>query len=380
MTATRPIVATVISHLAVGGAENVAITLAEALHEQVDFRFFVVLRSREKTEVGREMSARLSALNIPVAFGTALPFKRGGAAQAAWNLRRRIAQIRPAAVHLHTEIPEFTLALATLFPGIGSSVAVIRTIHNTRLWPEWKTIGCFVERRLAHATVVGVSRAALEAHGQLSERCGAMPKRAAPHRHLIHNGVRQPPAAARNHGSAPQILFAGRFERQKGADLLPAILNRAARRSALHAEVTLAGTGTLENNLKTSVELSSLRWPVRIVRPIADLAGKLGRFDAILMPSRFEGLPLIAIEALLAGVPVVSAAAPGLVEVIPPEDPLSAPVDDVDGLAQHLATCLEDLPRFRAHVATRIPQLQAKFGIRQMAARYLELYGELASP
>lgn len=375
MTATeRPAVTAIITHLALGGAENVALSLASRLSVEFRMSFFVVLEEERPTAVGREMAARLAALAIPFAFGTARSFKRGGALEAAWRLRRFMAAHRPRLLHVHTEIPELTLALATMLPA-SVHVPVLRTVHNVELWGGWGAIGHWVERRLGKAAVAGVSRAALAADDSLRRAAGA-PLPPSWGRRLIYNGVEPmgPPRPPRPAG--PQrVLFAGRFEPQKGADLLPAILARAAERTTVPFEVTLMGSGSLGDTL--SRQVAALPCPVRVAPPTPDLARRLHEFDVVLMPSRFEGLGLLAVEALLAGVPVVATAAPGLEEVVPPNDPLSAPIADIDAIAAALTEYLRDPAYHRSRVAARLPELRARFDIAATAAQYGRLYTQL---
>jgi glycosyltransferase involved in cell wall biosynthesis len=370
----RPAVTVIITHLGVGGAENVALSLAERLAADFRLSFFIVLEEQAETDVGRSMAAGLQALTIPFMFGSARPFKRGGVVEAAWNLRRFIAAQRPQLLHVHTEIPELTLALATMLPGLAQT-STLRTIHNAELWGGWGAIGRWVERRLGRAAVAGVSQAALAADDRLRAVAGA-PVLPPAWRRLIYNGVEIGNPVTRVRQPGPQrVLFAGRFEPQKGADLLPAILAAVATRTTTPFEVTLMGSGSLGDRLTR--EVAGLSCRVRVVPPIPDLAQHLAGFDVVLMPSRFEGLPLVAIEALLAGVPIIATAAPGLAEVVPPNDLLSAPIEDVEAIADRLANYLRDPKLYRDRVAMRLPELRAHFSAASTAAKYAQFYTQL---
>lgn len=377
MSTMRPAVLHVITHLALGGAENVALRMIEALHETYAFEVFAVLEEGNNTPVGREMVARLARLSVPVHFGTRIPFKRGGVLLAACALGRQLRRRRWALVHVHTEIPELTLAQAiALVP--GGAPPVLRTVHNARLWDGWGGIGNWTERRLRDAAVAGVSEAALSADDALRIRAGVKPA-AAGRRVLVYNGVPEPAASVKPEPrDVCRILYAGRFEPQKGADLIPAILKAAAAITTVRAEVVLAGGGSLEPGIAAGIADPATRWPVRIIPGISALGDQIGKYDVVLMPSRFEGLGLVAIEALFAGVPVVATQAPGLVEVVPADDPLSCPVDDVGALANALAACLADPARFREAVAARLPALRVRFGVPAMAAGYRALYRTVA--
>ncbi len=371
MAAERLPVMAIITHLALGGAENVALSLAEHLAGEFRMSFFIVLAEGSDTDVGHEMAARLDSLGISYAFGAVRPFKRGGVIQAAWQLCRFIAEQQPRLLHVHTEIPELTLALATMLPG-AVSLPVLRTVHNVELWGGWGPVGRWVERRLGMAVVAGVSNAALSADDAL-RKAAKLPALAPLDRRLIYNGVEPRHTVRSARLAGPQrVLFAGRFEHQKGADLLPAILARTAERTAVPFEVTLMGSGSLHNALVHKI--AKLPCPARIMPAVPNLAQRLSEFDVVLMPSRFEGLPLLAIEALLAGVPVVATCAPGLAEVVPSNDSLSAPIDDVDAIANCLIEYLEKPTLHQQRVAERLPDLQARFLVQAMADQYRDTY------
>jgi len=57
-----------------------------------------------------------------------------------------------------------------------------------------------------------------------------------------------------------------------------------------------------------------------------DIYAILTAFDAVALPSRFEGLPLVAVEAAVAGVPVVAYAVDGLIDMLDP--PFAVPPGD----------------------------------------------------
>ncbi len=374
-----PRVLQVITHLALGGAEEVAISLAEALQHDVAFTFFTV-QGGPRDEIGREFYRRLQACGIPVHSGTVLPMKLGGALAAGFQLRQLIWRLRPDIVQLHTEIPETTFACAALF-GLPRELRVIRTIHNTTLWPAWARLGAWTERRLSGAEVVGVSQAARDGlhRFQTAHRVPPAPSRRS---QVIYAGVHRsggpaPRAARPLPPSGPvRVLFAGRLEPQKGVDLVPAIVEHAATLTSRPVELHIAGAGTLEPEIQRWVGAQATPWAVTMGPPIPNLAGALGegRHDLILMPSRFEGLSLIAVEALLAGVPVIATRIPGPLEVFPDGYPLLAEPEDVPGLAGVLARAIEDLEPLTAHVVSLRSQLRDRFSLEAMGTGYLQLY------
>jgi len=138
---------------------------------------------------------------------------------------------------------------------------------------------------------------------------------------VVPNGV--PDAAAGSHGGRPNgpIIFAGRFTRNKGADIIarmaPLVLERAPARQFI-----LAG-GHGDEFETSSLHRLAARYPQQ-----CRLAGWLPRDELhrlfaeaslVVIPSRYEPFGMIALEAMSLGVPVLACASGGLAEIIQPD-------------------------------------------------------------
>jgi glycosyltransferase involved in cell wall biosynthesis len=103
------------------------------------------------------------------------------------------------------------------------------------------------------------------------------------------------------------VVFVGRLEKQKDPILLVDSLV-AAVEMGLNVRLLIVGDG----NLRTATELHAAASPAadRIHflgwRPRSVIARLLGACDAMLLTSRFEGMPIAVLEALACGLPVVS--------------------------------------------------------------------------
>ena len=150
----KPRVLHVITKLDLGGAESVAIDLVGALHESVDFAVYGVMALDAPTRVGRDMADRLARWKVPFFAGATGHFKKGGVLVSAWRLARAVAKFRADVVHLHTEMPELTYAIATVLSPRLRNVQVLRTVHNCELWIDWAGTGRRVTQRLAGSTAL----------------------------------------------------------------------------------------------------------------------------------------------------------------------------------------------------------------------------------
>src|SRR5262249_20502845 len=144
----------------------------------------------------------------------------------------------------------------------------------------------------------------------------------------------------------PLAVCAGRVTRQKGQDILMSAWPQV-RQDCPTAELTMVGDGDL------LAELRSRSLPgVRFAGAVRDVRGWLAAADLVVLPSRWEGLPLTALEALAAGRAVVASAVPGLAEVVsvPVGDPVGevVPPESPTALAAALGRRLGDQALCRA--------------------------------
>jgi glycosyltransferase involved in cell wall biosynthesis len=320
------------------------------------------------------MAADLARWTIPVFHGTRMPFKRGGVVAAALAIVQAVKRARPDVVHLHTEVPELAYALACTLSRRVRQTPMLRTVHNVSLWIAWDRLGRWATQQLAHGEAVAVSQAAADADEAIATRT------ARPRPLVIPNGVMAVPTRTGPRRAGPvRVLFAGRLVTQKGADLLPAILKAAhGRAHVIPTEVTIAGTGAYRESIAQELAQPLPGWTVRFQDAIAQLSHRLHDYDAVLMPSRFEGFGLLALETLMAGVPLITTDAPGLDEVVPAAYPLRAPVDDGEALGAHLALVIADPEASRPMAAAFGARLAARFDPAAMAQAYLARYEALA--
>lgn len=369
----RPKILQCVTHLALGGAERVALTLVEALRDEFDFEVFAV-RGTGDGEVGLALADELVRHRIPLHLGWRVPMKFGGVITSGIGLSRTVARVQPDLIHLHTEIPEAAYAaMATLRPA-AKKIPLVRTIHNTVFWAFWPRMGCWADRQMTNTYAAGVSPGSCDALVELRRRSGAAPLPQLPV--TIYNGVPEPKTsarAARRDGGPIRVVFGGRFEDQKGTDLLPQIL-ALARPPADGAHLTLFGSGAHEPLLRQLAQNPPAGWTVELRPPAPDFAARLGDYDLVLMPSRYEGLGLIAVEAFLAGTATVGTDAAGLREAFPEDYPWLAKAGDAASFAALLQQALAQPERRAALAESGRALARKKFSVAAMADGYRALY------
>lgn len=255
------------------------------------------------------------------------PFERTDRRAGLWPLARAVASAvrdwQPDLVHAHS----------TFAGAIVRTLSLVRPIPPVVYCPHgWvfdvdlagpaRTLSRHVERWLStrSAMVVAISEA---------ERQQGLAAGIAAHRlSLVRNGV----AADCGNECADwpddrlRLLFVGRLDRQKGADLLV----EAVAPLADHVSLRIAGDRVHAGSAQTLPSLPHITYTGWLSPE--QVAAQINACDAVVMPSRWEGFGLVAIEAMRAGKAVLASAVGGLREIVvdgetghlfPPEDPVA---------------------------------------------------------
>jgi glycosyltransferase involved in cell wall biosynthesis len=153
---------------------------------------------------------------------------------------------------------------------------------------------------------------------------------------------REAVAAARSDlGGAgqPVVLAAGRLAPQKGfATLLAAAASWQGRDPC--PVLVVAGAGPLDQMLRAEADARGLR--MRFLGQRGDVPALLAAADVVVVPSRWEGQPLIVQEALRAGRPLVASRAGGIPDLTGQNAAVLVPPGDVAALAAAVLAVLDD--------------------------------------
>lgn len=369
----RPRVLQVITRLGLGGAEQVSLSIVRGLRSEVHSAVFTV-HGHGNDDVGREMERSLRELGVPWFQGTRCPMKAGGPLPAAWALARAVREFAPDVVHCHAEPAEATVATwRALFARRAKHIKVLRTVHNSVFWRFWPRVGRWVDRQLAEADVVAVSEAARTEFLRYRAESRGLPT---PQVKVIYNGVSLAPQPARplSDSTSRRVLFAGRFEDQKGVDVLARALSRVELPQGVRGEMTFIGHGLHEPLLRELATHPPTGWRVEIRPPVGRLPSVFSSQDLLVMPSRFEGLGLVAIEATLCGMPVVATDAPGLREALPADHPWWVRPEDEADLAKVLTAALGAPTHWSGTVASAQSFATQRFAPRVMVDGYNHIF------
>ncbi|MBN2105978.1 MAG: glycosyltransferase family 4 protein [Deltaproteobacteria bacterium] len=116
----------------------------------------------------------------------------------------------------------------------------------------------------------------------------------------------------------PVISCIGRLEKQKGIDLLLNALKIISDRGVAYA-ACIVGDGPQRAELVGRVHQLGLSDTVTFAGLQQDVAPYFRKTDILVMPSRFEGLPLVLLEAMASGLAIVATSVGGMPDVLDPQ-------------------------------------------------------------
>lgn len=265
------------------------------------------------------------------------------------GLLRAVSHSRPALLHTHgyrANVLGRLVAKVTGTPVVATFHAGERApfpVSAYQLLDEWT---CVLGGRIAVSEAI---------------------QRAIPYRStFIQNFMLMPPAPAA--GPLPRrIGFVGRLSHEKGPDRFCEL----ARRCGSLGEWHMWGDGTMRQALE-----QQYGDVVRFHGLVTDLAPVWASLGLLVMPSRAEGLPMAALEALAAGVPIAASAVGGLpTVVVPGETGWLFDAANFDAAAQTIAAWanLDDAAQQRLRSACRA-LVNARFSPDSQLPKVLDVY------
>lgn len=361
----------VIESLGVGGAETLLVNLLPELQNQGDQVTLAVMRGPF------DLQPALESQGVRV-----VVFR----ARHRWNLvgsaRELAALVRSGGhdvVHAHLYFPAVVTALSRRL-GMHRAAQVV-SFHNLAYAPgvNKASIGLRGRKWLAAKLypigfdiMIGVSAAVARHYEQALGLRGIQ---------VLHNPVpraladRHKPVAATATNTF-SVVVPGRLVHEKGhADFLDALAMLRAQGRRLSA--TLAGHGPLRTSLEAQIRQLGLADCVTITGalPHSRLLDVVEGASLVVVPSRFEGFGLTALEAIALGRPVVATMVGGLPEVIehgdtgwlvPPQDPAQ--------LALAIGHMMDNASlRQRLGEAGRL-RAQQQFSLSNVTARLRSIY------
>jgi glycosyltransferase involved in cell wall biosynthesis len=177
----------------------------------------------------------------------------------------------------------------------------------------------------------------------------------------------------RSDGSARTVMAAGRLTRQKAFALL---IEAFAQVAAAHPEwqLLICGGGPRREHLEKLIDQLDVGANVTLAGPVRNLAAKMTEASIFALSSRFEGFPMVLLEAMSVGLPVVSFDCPtGPREIVEDgRNGLLVPEADIGALAAALIRMIED-DELRRRCSEGALETAGRYSIEAIGARWDEL-------
>jgi glycosyltransferase involved in cell wall biosynthesis len=313
------------------------------------------------------------------------PAKLMGAVQGAPRAyRRMIAEFRPDLVMSFLKGTNLLTWLALMNLGAGRPRWIAREGNNVLAVVREEAPNPFVESmslaltRRAYRRADAVLANSTDMAAGLAGDLGLDP----PKVRMINNPIDVTAIAAAARARVPgapvrpYLLTAGRLEHQKAHD----VLLHAYARSGIwrsHALVILGKGSKLPELHRLAAQLGigeHVRFIGFVANPYAWMAGA----DLFVLPSRWEGFPTVAAEAMACGTPVLLSDCPfGPRDiVVPGASGELVPPDSPDALAEMMKDLIGD-PHRRARLAEGGRVRVRRFAIDDMLEQYARLFEEL---
>ncbi|HTU21295.1 MAG TPA: glycosyltransferase [Gemmataceae bacterium] len=370
--AHRPLtICQVLHSLHVGGAEVLAARLARQLGSSFRFVFACL---DELGPLGQELLDEGFAVRV-------LKRRAGFDWKCPWRLACFLWQEKVDLVHAHQYTPFFyAMAARRLY----RRPAVLFTEHGRHHPDHPRRKRMLVNRLLLEKRdrVVGVGKAVRQAlvHNE------GIPNRRV---EVIYNGVNLAPfsngrpdrLAIRQEigvGAGDLVLLqVARLDYLKDHATALRTLSRL-RQDRADARLVLVGDGQERGAIEELIQRLDLSANVRLLGLRSDVNHLLAAADVFLLSSISEGIPLTLIEAMAAGVPVVSTNVGGVPEVVEDSQTgLLAPAGDDAALAAQVLRLMSN-PEWRGEIVRRARQrAQQLFSEKQMHQAYQKLYQEM---
>jgi glycosyltransferase involved in cell wall biosynthesis len=170
----------------------------------------------------------------------------------------------------------------------------------------------------------------------------------------------------------------GRLSREKGFDALVRALAEVVRDRSDVVGLIL-GEGEQRAMLERLVDDLGLRGRLLMPGYRSNATDYLRLFDVFALPSLTEGLPIVLLEAMQAGVPVVATRVGGVPSVLDDgRGGLLVDPGDWRALASAMRRCVDDRALAAQRAAHSLVEVSSRFSSLAMTKRYVELYRQVA--
>ena len=173
-----------------------------------------------------------------------------------------------------------------------------------------------------------------------------------------------------------RIGWIGRLSQEKGADVM---LNAMAVLRDSPISLSFIGDGPDRETLSTRAEALGVKHQVHMHGMLPDAAHYMSAFDAFVLSSRTEGTPMVVLEAMAAGLPIVATRVGGIPQMLTNAEALLVDSENPMALATATRAVYTDPAAARTRAANARLRQERDFGMEPWLKRYEALYASLST-
>lgn len=348
----------IIPDLGMGGAEvmctTLSIELTEAGHEVI-----VISLYSDKTPLCKVLGEKA----IKVIY---LNKHKGIDPKVIYRLVRVLREESPKVIHTHLYALKYAM-IAAIFAGIEVRV---HTIHNIAIKEANRWDRKFAKILFKHFRVIPVALSNL-VKATVMQEYGIKEDKIP----IVHNGVKFPEnemeKTVRDDGCL-KLIHIGRFTEQKNHKMLLTAY-KALIDEGNNIRLSLVGDGELRPEIERIAVENGIRDYVEFCGIQKNVYKYLKEADILILPSIWEGMPMVIIEAMGAGVPIIATNVGGIPDMI--RDGYNGLLigNDVNELIAAVKRLADD-KELREKMGENARKESANFTSKKMADEYLKIY------
>lgn len=363
----------IIFSLSSGGAERFAVDLSNELSKTNDVTLITLKDDAvdaENRNFNRyDLSSRVKYMNLGLGDGPLHP-------SYPWKIYNAIKRINPDVVHFH-----LTKALQYLYLSIlllGRRMTFVETIHNDIYRAGYNS--CF--RKFAYHTLVcrGLLRCAALSDINFKQVRKEYPKAKS---RCIYNGratmkptykydkVSNEIAAMKDNDETKVILHVARCDPQKNQQLLIESFNNIQKQGSNAILLIIGATFDSDEGKRLKAMAGNGIYFLGTRKNISDY---MLQSDIFALSSKYEGMPITLLEAMLSGTPMVSTPVTGAVDVINGKNGVLSKDFTTESYVDALFEMLDNYDSYKAEAMKG--KDNSPYTIKKCAEQYLEFYNE----
>lgn len=351
--------------LDVGGAQIMALNLIREIHKiSPEIQFQVLLLEAPH---GSYLEEQCRQENIDVVY---LGKEKGLHPSILPRITKAIRAFDPDVIHMHKSRFHYFL-LPILMCGVKNRLYTVHSLaeQDTRSKRLRKVMSfAFHHCRVVPVAISDLCRESLVATYGLDGN--SIP--------CIYNGIdtekfRNPEERMPPKEGKLTFVSVGRLSSPKNYPLLLQVAEKVHEKWP-DVEFIILGDGELREAVEGQITRQHSQDYIHLMGNVDDVNRYLWKADAFLMTSDYEGLPLTVLEAMAAGLPIVSTKAGGIVDVVGDgENGLLVDCGDEKGLVSAIDRLCTS-PELCVTFSKKSRELSLKYSTENMAEAYLKLY------